>query len=82
MVRTFYVTFTAMTAMNAATAMIKIESVQKKGKIYHPQVYVVEFKYNDAESQQSNMLNDMIQMTMYLLRCKRRIKKCTEDKFL
>ena len=42
----------------SATAVLKIESVFKQSKIYHPQVYVEECKYNDAESQQSNMLSN------------------------
>ena len=41
-----------------ATAVLKIDSVHKQGKNYHPQVYVEEFKYTDAENQQCSMLND------------------------
>ena len=41
-----------------ATAVLKIDSVYKQGKNYHPQVYVEECKYNDAEKQQCSMLND------------------------
>ena len=33
-------------------------TVYKQGKNYHPQIYVEEFKYIDAESQQFNMLSD------------------------
>ena len=41
-----------------ATAVLKIDSVYKQGKNYHPQVYVEECKYNDAENQQCSMLSD------------------------
>ena len=41
-----------------ATAVLKIDSVYKQGKNYHPQVYVEECKYIDAENQQSSMLSD------------------------
>ena len=41
-----------------ATAVLKIDSVYKQGKNYHPQVYVEECKYTDAENQQCNMLSD------------------------
>ena len=41
-----------------ATAVLKIDSVYKQGKNYHPQVYVEECKYADAEKQQCNMLSD------------------------
>ena len=41
-----------------ATAVLKIDSVYKQGKNYHPQVYVEECKYADAENQQCNMLSD------------------------
>ena len=41
-----------------ATAVLKIDSVYKQGKNYHPQVYVDECKYTDAENQQCNMLSD------------------------
>ena len=41
-----------------ATAMLKIDSVYKKDKNYHPQVYVEEFKYTHAENQQCNMLSE------------------------
>ena len=41
-----------------ATAVLKIDSVYKQGKNYHPQVYVEECKYTDAENQQYNMLSD------------------------
>ena len=46
------------------TAMLKIDSVHKQGKNYHPQVYFGEFKYSDAENQQCNM------MMMIFSRCK------------
>ena len=42
----------------SATTVLKIDSVYKKGKNYHPQVYVEECKYMDAEKQQRNMLSD------------------------
>ena len=41
-----------------AKAVLKINSVYKQGKNYHPQVYVEESKYTDAENQQCNMLSD------------------------
>ena len=41
-----------------ATAVLKIDSVYKQGKNYHPQTYVEECKYTDAEKQQCNMLSD------------------------
>ena len=40
------------------TALLKIDSVYKQGKNYHPQVYVEECKYTDAENQQCSMLSD------------------------
>ena len=33
-----------------ATAVLKIDCVYKQGKKYHPQVYVEECKYADAEN--------------------------------
>ena len=41
-----------------AKAVLKISSVYKQGKNYHPQVYVEESKYTDAENQQCSMLSD------------------------
>ena len=41
-----------------ATAGLKIDSVHKQGKNYHPQVYVEECKYTDAKKQKCNMLSD------------------------
>ena len=41
-----------------ATAVLKIDSVHKQGKNYHPQVYVEESKYSDAGDRQCNMLSD------------------------
>ena len=41
-----------------ATAVLKIDFVYRQGKNYHPQVYVQECKYTDAENQQCNMLPD------------------------
>ena len=40
------------------TAVLKIDSVYKQSKNYHPQVYVEECKYTDAKSQQCSMLSD------------------------
>ena len=42
----------------SATAVLKIDSVYKQGKNYHPQVYGEECKYTDAENQQCSMLSD------------------------
>ena len=41
-----------------ATAVLKIDSVYKQGKNYHPQAYFEQCKYTDAEQQQCNMLSD------------------------
>ena len=41
-----------------ATAVFKIDPVFKQGKNYHPQVYVEECKYTNAENQQYSMLSD------------------------
>ena len=42
-----------------ARAVLKIDSVYKQGKSYHPQVYVEECKYTNAENQPcNNMLSD------------------------
>ena len=41
-----------------AMAVLKIDSVYKQGKNYHPQVYIEECKYTDAENWQCNMLSD------------------------
>ena len=41
-----------------AKAVLKIDSVYKQGKNYHPQTYVEECKYTDAEKKQCNMLSD------------------------
>ena len=43
-----------------STAVLKIESVYKQGKNYHPQIYVEECKYPDAENQQCSMLMMMM----------------------
>ena len=40
------------------TAVLKIDSIYKQSKNYHPQVYVEECKYTDAESQQCSMFSD------------------------
>ena len=37
---------------------VKIDSVYKQGKNYHPQAYVEECEYTNAENQQSSMLSD------------------------
>ena len=39
-------------------AVLKIDSVYKQGKDYHPQVYIEESKYINAENQQCSMLTD------------------------
>ena len=41
-----------------ATVVLKIGSVYKQDKNYHPQVYLEEGKYTDAENQQCSMLNN------------------------
>ena len=41
-----------------ATAVLKIDSVYKQGKNYHPQVYVEECKCTNAEKRQCSMLSD------------------------
>ena len=41
-----------------AIAVLKMDTVYKQGKNYHPQLYVEECKYIDAEKQQCNMLSD------------------------
>ena len=41
-----------------AAAVLKIDSIYKLGKNYHPQTYVEECKYADAKKQQCNMLSD------------------------
>ena len=41
-----------------ATSVLEIDSVYKQGKNYHPQVYVEECKYTDAEKQQCSVLSD------------------------
>ena len=38
--------------------MLKIDSVYKQAKNYHPQVYVEKCKYTDAENQQCSILSD------------------------
>ena len=42
----------------SAIAVLKMDTVYKQGKNYHPQLYVEECKYIDAEKQQCNMLSD------------------------
>ena len=41
-----------------AAAVLKIDSVYKQGKNYHPQAYVKECKYIDVEKQRRSMLSD------------------------
>ena len=41
-----------------ATAILKIDSVYKQGKNYHPQTYVEECIYTDVENQKCNMLSN------------------------
>ena len=41
-----------------ATAVLKIDSVYKQGKNFHPQEYIEECRYTNAEKQQRNMLSD------------------------
>ena len=41
-----------------AAPVLKIDSVYKQIKNYHPQIYVEECKYTNAESQQCSMLSD------------------------
>ena len=41
-----------------ATAVLKIDSVYKQGKNYHPQVVIEKYKYTNVEKQQFNMLSD------------------------
>ena len=41
-----------------ATAVLKIDSVYKQGKNYHPQTYIEECIYTDVEKQKCNMLSD------------------------
>ena len=45
-------------SMHCNATAVKIDSVYKQGKDYHPQVYVEECKYTDAEKQQCSMLSD------------------------
>ena len=42
-----------------ATVLLEVDPVYKQGENYHPQVYVEECKYIDAERQQGNMLGDL-----------------------
>ena len=41
-----------------ATVVLKIDSVYKQGKNYHPQTYVEECKYINVENQRRSMLSD------------------------
>ena len=40
------------------TTVLKVDSVYKQGKNFHPQVYVEECKYIGVEKQKYNMLSD------------------------
>ena len=52
MVKTFH------TICIVKVSVLNIDSVYKQGKNYHPQTYVEECKYSDAERKQCNMLSD------------------------
>ena len=41
-----------------AAAVLKIDSVYKQSKKYHPQVNVQECKYTDVESEQCSLISD------------------------
>ena len=41
-----------------ATAVLKIDSIYKQGKNYHPQTYVEECEYTNVKKQQRSMLSD------------------------
>ena len=41
-----------------ATGVLKVNSVYKQGKNYHPQVYVEEGKYTGTENRQCNLLSN------------------------
>ena len=41
-----------------AKAVLKIDSVYKQGKNYHPQTYIEECIYTDVEKQRRNMLSN------------------------
>ena len=63
-----------------AAAVLKIDSVYKQGKNYHPEVYVEESKYTNEQNQQCNMLVMMMMMMMMMLmmmvdflRCKKKV---------
>ena len=43
---------------NIKDSVLKIHSVYRQGKTYHPQTYVEEYKYTDTEIKQYNMLSD------------------------
>ena len=53
MVKMFHITCIA-----TQRAVLKIDSVYKQGKNYHPQIYVKQCKYIDVEKQQCNTLSD------------------------
>ena len=40
------------------TAVLKIDSVYKQGKNYHPQIHVGECVYISVEKQKCNMMSD------------------------
>ena len=41
-----------------ATAVLKIDSLYKQGKHYHPKTYIEQCKYIDVENKKCNMLSD------------------------
>ena len=54
-----------------ATAVLKIDSVYKQGKNYHPQVYAEECKYTKVENQQCIMLSDDVDDDDRFFKCKK-----------
>ena len=57
-----------------ATVVLKIDSVYKQGKNYHPQVYAEECKYTKVENQQCIMLSDDVDDDDRFFKCKKRPK--------
>ena len=63
-----------------ATAVLKIDSVYKKGKNYHPQTYIEKCIYTDVEKQKCNMLSDDYDDDGFFeVEKRRRLKKTTKD---
>ena len=58
-----------------ATTVLKVNSVYKQGKNYHPQVYVEDCKCTDAENQQCNMMNNDDDDDDGFSRCKKNVKR-------